>query len=213
MTAISRIKLGLAVCSVLVAAGCAGKQDTAQTVQDPEVPVSCIGVLPVHSAVDMDETLSQAEIRVLKEGGQVMDGVLKGVLGGKGNVQFVTSQQLTVVSGGEGLMSLENARQVASQLGCNALMETTLSRFEDRVGGQYGVKQPAAVTFEYKLYEVGEGKVLCHGRFDEQQKSVMENLLTFNTASSRGFTWVTAEELAREGVKERLGQCSYFADK
>ena len=77
----------------------------------------------------------------------------------------------------------------------------------------YGVKEPAAVTFDYRLYEVNEGKVLCHGRFDERQQSVMENLLTLGKASSRGFSWITAEQLMREGLKERLDQCGYFLDR
>ena len=78
------------------------------------------------------------------------------------------------------------------------------------MGGDYGVKQPAAVTFTYKLYEVGEGRVLCHGGFDEKQQSVMENLLTLPKAQSRGLVWLTAEELSRDGLREKLGQCSYL---
>ena len=108
---------------------------------------------------------------------------------------------------------LEAARRIAAQQGCNTILETTLSRYNERVGGDYGVKQPAAVTFAYKLYEVGEGRVLCHGRFDEQQQSVMENLLALPKAQSRGLTWLTAEELARDGLQERLGQCSYLGGK
>jgi hypothetical protein len=55
--------------------------------------------------------------------------------------------------------------------------------------------------------------VLCHGRFDEQQQSVMENLLALPKAQSRGLIWLTAEELARDGLQERLGQCSYLGAK
>jgi uncharacterized protein (DUF2237 family) len=106
--------------------------------------------------------------------------------------------------------SLDAARRIAAQQGCNAVLETTLSRYSERVGGDYGVKQPAAVTFAYKLYETGEGRVLCHGRFDEQQQSLMENLLALPKTKSRGLVWLTAEELARDGLKEKLGQCSYL---
>ena len=55
--------------------------------------------------------------------------------------------------------------------------------------------------------------MLCHGRFDERQQSVMENLLSLGKASSRGFSWITAEQLMREGLKERLDQCGYFLDR
>ena len=213
MTAISTMGLGLAMCGVLIAAGCSGKDNAASAPQEPAVSVSCIGVLPVNPAVDTDETLSQAEIRNLKDGSQVMNGVLKEVLSSKAKIQFITSQQLSAVTSQDGLANLEDARRLASQTSCNVLMQTNLSRYEDRVGSEYGVKEPAAVTFDYKLYEVGQGKVLCHGRFDEKQQSVMENLLTFNKASNRGFSWITAQELLREGLKDRLGQCSYFVNK
>ena len=41
----------------------------------------------------------------------------------------------------------------------------------------------------------------------------MENLLSLGNASSRGFSWITAEQLMREGLKERLDQCGYFLDR
>lgn len=214
MTAIARITLGLAVWGVLFTAGCAGRDENAATAPGPEIKVTCIGVLPVYPAADADETLSQAEIKALKDGSQVMNGTLKDVLGGKAGIRFVSPQQMNTLTSGTGKFAgMDGARQLGHQLGCNVLMETSLSRYEDRVGSQYGVKEPAAVTFDYKLYEVGEGRVLCHGRFDEKQQSVMENLLNLHKASSRGFSWVTAEELMREGLKDRLSQCSYFTDK
>ena len=214
MTAITRITLGLAVWTSLFMGGCAGRDENAATTPGPEIKVACIGVLPVYPVIDADETLSQAEIKNLNEGSQAMNGLLKEALGGKSGIRFVSTQQMNALTGTSGKFSgLDGARQLGHQVGCNVLLETNLSRYDDRVGGQYGVKESAAVTFDYKLYEVGEGRVLCHGRFDEKQQSVMENLLNLNKASSRGFSWVTAEELMREGLKDRLNQCSYFSDK
>ena len=139
--------------------------------------------------------------------------MLREVLGARPEVRFVSAQQVNAATGGEGVGDLDGAKKVAGKISCNVLMETTLSRYADRVGGQYGVKEPAAVTFDYRLYEVGEGKVLCRGRFDEKQESVMDNLLSFNKASNRGFSWITAEQLLREGLKAKLGQCAYFSER
>jgi hypothetical protein len=176
------------------------------------VTVSGIAVMPVRSAVDFEDAASAADEKSLSDGSQVMNGLLKEVLAGKPGVRFVTEQSRT--GSNEGAVNkLEAARRIAAQQGCNTILETTLSRYNERVGGDYGVKQPAAVTFAYKLYEVGEGRVLCHGRFDEQQQSVMENLLALPKAQSRGLIWLTAEELARDGLQERLGQCSYLGGK
>ena len=38
----------------------------------------------------------------------------------------------------------------------------------------------------------------------------MENLYNFSSAKQRGFTWITAEELLREGLVKKLGECSYL---
>lgn len=210
MTAFTQFKMGLAMCCLIVAAGCAQKDVSIPAVNDAGVVVSGIAVLPVRTAVDVDmaDGSSLAEEKMLQDGSQVMNGLLQQVLAGKPGIRFVAA---TPAGKKEGTVNdLEAARRVATQQGCNTVLETTLSRYNERVGGDYGVKQPAAVTFAYKLYEVREGRVLCHGRFDERQQSVMENLLTLPKAKSRGLIWLTAEELARDGLQEKLGQCSYL---
>jgi len=208
VTALKQLKMGLAVCCLIVAAGCAEKGDSVPAANEPTVAVSGIAVLPVRTAFELEDGLSLAEEKMLRDGSQVMDGLMKQVLAGKSGVRFVSAAQIGTKGGA--VKNLEAARRIAAQQGCTAVLETTLSRYTERVGGDYGVKQPAAVTFAYKLYEVGEGRVLCHGRFDEQQQSVMENLLTLPKAKSRGFIYLTAEELARDGLQEKLGQCSYL---
>lgn len=208
MTAISKLRLGLAACCLLAASGCANKEEPAAAAKAADVPLSCIAVLPVLPAADLEDAASPADHKALAEGSQVMNGLLKEVLAGQTKVRFVAEDQ-TAVSGA----GLSQARQRVGKSGCNAALEISLSRYAERVGGDYGVKRPAAVTFAYKLYETGEGRVLCHGRFDEQQQTVMENLLTLPKVKNRGLTWLTAEELAREGLQERLGQCSYLGGK
>ena len=205
--------MALVACCLVTMVGCAAKEEPAITGKDPAVTVTCIGVLPTQTAVNMDETISPVEAKQLEDGSQVMDGVLKEIMAGRSEIRFVTPRQIEAATSAEGVVDLASAKQVAGKISCNVLMETTISRYVERVGGQYGVKEPAAVTFDYRLYEVGEGRVLCRGRFDEQQQSLMDNLLSINKASNRGFSWVTAEQLLREGMKNKLGQCAYFADR
>lgn len=213
MTAFYKIKVGLALCCFVVAAGCAQKEGPASVATDSSVAISCIAVMPVQPSVDFEDILSPAEKKTLKDGSLVMDGLLKQFLTGKANVRFVAEGQSAGKKTEGGTNGLVNARRVADQLKCNAALETNLNQYADRVGGPYGAKESAAVTFTYRLYETGSGKVICHGRFDEKQQSVMDNLLTLPKAQSRGMTWLTAEELLREGVKERLGQCAYLEGK
>lgn len=211
---IGKSKKAVLIMSCLIGlTGCAGKEEPAAVSKDPAIAVSCIGVLPVRPAVDMDETIAPAEVKRLQEGSLVMDGVLKELLAGRPLFREVTAQQVRTAIGGDAPGHLEDAKKIGARISCNALMETNLSRYADRVGGEFGVKDPAAVTFDYRLYEVGTGQVLCRGRFDEKQQSVMENLLSLDKASKRGFTWVTAEQLMREGLKSKLEQCPYFSER
>ena len=208
MKALAQLKIGLAVCCLLAAAGCAQKEDLASVNKEPDFTVSGIAVLPVKPVVDLDESVGAKD---LQGGSWVMDSLIKEVLAGKSGVRFVsTTQAENMEDVGH---ALEAARRIAAKQNCNAILETTLSRYNERVGGEYGAKQPAAVTFAYKLYEVQGGRVLCHGRFDEQQQSLMENLLNLPKTQSRGLVWLTAEELARDGLKERFGQCAYLEGK
>lgn len=212
MTLLQYIKMGMAVSCFFIIAGCAQTEAPAPTSQDAAFAVSGIAVLPVRPAIEFDENQTLSEDKLLQDGSEVMNSLIKEALADKSGIRYVTA----VTKAGEkeaAVHSLEVARRIASQQGCNTVLETTLSRYQERVGGDYGVKQPAAITFAYKLYEVGEGRVLCHGRFEEQQQSVMENLLTLPKAQSRGLIWLTAEELARDGIKEKFGQCPYLGGK
>ena len=210
---LSLVKAGLAVGCAVIVAGCAAQEKTGPTAKAPDVAVSCIAVLPVRAAVDMDEPMTGAETKNLENGAAILDGLLKEALRNRKDVRFLSARQVESVTGAGEPAGIEQGRSLAGQVSCNAILETTLSRYEHRVGGQYGVKEPAAVTFDYRLYEVEGGRVLCHGRFDEEQQSVMETLLTLGKASSRGFSWITAEQLMREGLKEKLDQCGYFLDR
>ncbi len=200
----------LAACLLLTMAGCGAKPQESDKPQEPAVAVTCIAVLPAMSVVNYDETVSYAEARKLDKGIQVLDRLLQAQLAGRKDIRFVPDSQLYGQEGNLSENFLEQARTIGERTGCNAVLETTLWRYSERVGGKYTAKEPASVTFEYRLVETGSGSVLCQGRYDEVQKSVLENLYNLRKASERGFTWVTAEELLREGLRDKFDQCSYL---
>ncbi|HEX9444423.1 MAG TPA: hypothetical protein VGA73_09900, partial [Candidatus Binatia bacterium] len=68
------------------------------------------------------------------------------------------------------------------------------------------VMSPASVAFVLEAWDVKRGDVIWTARFDETQKSLSENLLNIGQVASRGVRWVTAEELAQEGVKKAVAQ-------
>lgn len=199
----SLVRFGSVAGCLLLLAGCAGQQ-VAKNKLDDSVSVSGIAVMPALPATDYDDPEAQAKSSALLEGTQVVDGLVKEMLSGP-KVRFVGEHDVAL-----GSPALEKSREIADRYQCNLVLDLTVSRYEERVGGDYGVKQPAAVTFAYRLFETGDGRVLCHGRFDERQQSLMENLFTLSKAQNRGLTWLSAKELTRDGLQEKLGECPYL---
>jgi len=79
-----------------------------------------------------------------------------------------------------------------------------VSCFRERVGYAYSVQRPASVTFGIYLIRVRDGEIVWGGVYDKTQQSFTENLLQASTFFRRGMKWVTAAELAEDGVDELL---------
>jgi len=210
MSGVHRIWILILISAFLITAGCSQKQQTATSAKNRQVSLSCIGVMPVVLNVRYDSENSLSATKSLKDGVEIMDKALKKKFLGRDDMRFISGAQLYGLDAeGEGDF-LEVSRKVGNYLSCNGVLEMKLWRYKDRVGGQYTAKEPASVSFTYRLVEVNSGVTLCQGRYDEVQQSVMENLYNFSSARKRGFTWVTAEELLREGLEKKLGECPYL---
>jgi len=48
--------------------------------------------------------------------------------------------------------------------------------------------------------------VIWSAQFEETQKSLSENIFAFGDIGSRGVRWLSADQLAQEGVKKAIGQ-------
>jgi hypothetical protein len=75
-------------------------------------------------------------------------------------------------------------------------------RFQERRGGNLAVEKPASVAFHVHLMK--ENKVLKVFSFDETQQALSDNVLRLGDFVRRGGKWVTAGELAREGVHRAI---------
>jgi len=62
------------------------------------------------------------------------------------------------------------------------------------------------VAFVLELVDVRRGDVIWSASFDETQKSLSENIFAIGDISERGVRWLTAEQLALEGVKKAIAQ-------
>lgn len=197
--------------AVLGAAGCGLiRTEPGETAQAVEKQVTCIGVLPAAIAAVAQGAASEEKARVLHQGAETMDRLLQQELQGRANVRFVGQDLLSGLELTGGESSPELARLVGERIGCNAVLETEVSRFDERDGGKFSVEAPAAVAFDFRLFASDSGEVLWSATFDEKQKSVSENLYELKKASSRGFRWVTAEKLMLEGVRAKFDQSPYF---
>ena len=98
------------------------------------------------------------------------------------------------------------SRQLGEAVYADAVIVGRVRRFRERVGDEWGVKTPASVAFVLELVDVRRGDVIWSASFDETQKSLSENIFAIGDISERGVRWLTAEQLALEGVKKAIAQ-------
>lgn len=190
-------------------AGCAGKKQAAAP-EEPAKTVNSIAVLPVEIQ-KAEQGYDYITTRQLESGAAVLTELAKEILAGRSGIRFLSSsQQETLLSDFHGTPN-EMTQRIGEQIGTDAVLLITAIRFSERDGGEYSVNQPASVSFKYQLFHVATGSSLCMGVFDETQQTLLSNLFSFSKASSRGFKWITARQLASEGMKEKLDDCKYLA--
>lgn len=95
-------------------------------------------------------------------------------------------------------------RDVGQELEADGVVIGHVYRFRERKGVAYTVEQPASVTFDLHLIRVSDGVIVWRGQFDKTQSSLMENLLLIGSFFREKGRWVTAEELAEEGMEQVL---------
>lgn len=94
------------------------------------------------------------------------------------------------------------AQRVGKALGANAMVVGTVWKYRERMGGTRAVETPASVAFAVYLIDVEKGNIVWYKDFAETQRSLFENILKAPSFFDQGGKWLTADELARLGVKE-----------
>ncbi|MGH7823934.1 MAG: hypothetical protein ACREQ7_01970 [Candidatus Binatia bacterium] len=104
--------------------------------------------------------------------------------------------------------STEAARikSIGEMVYADAVMIGRIQRYRERVGEEWGAKSPASVAFILNLVDVRRGDIIWSARFDETQKPLSENIFALGDIKERGVRWLTAEQLAAEGVRKAIGQ-------
>lgn len=82
--------------------------------------------------------------------------------------------------------------------GSSQYINILIYRFEERKGGNFAVEKPAGIGFHMHLMEGSVvGRVFV---FDEDQQALSQNLFKIGKFFKRGGKWVTADQLAEEGI-------------
>jgi hypothetical protein len=96
------------------------------------------------------------------------------------------------------------ASDFARVMGVEYVMVGILDNYIDRKGGAGGIERPASVGFSLYLLHAPTSLVVFEGSFNETQQSLSENVLNAGTFLRRGARWLTAAQLAREGINDIL---------
>jgi hypothetical protein len=109
--------------------------------------------------------------------------------------------------------SLELLQAVGRHFAADAVLTGHLFRWEKRVGESYGVDRPASVAFDLHLIRPADGAVVWSGKFDKAQRSLVENLLDLKSFFKSGGRWLSARELALQGLEELVDEIPLGAKK
>ncbi|PIE73899.1 MAG: hypothetical protein CSA20_00855 [Deltaproteobacteria bacterium] len=199
----------------LFLSGCASDSNDQENQTLADAAVMCIGVMPVKTGIDYENEPSFAGVKKLENGAEALDLILRDTLRqlhGERDYRFISRYSAERLSQSGGSSPEDELLEAAGRVNCPAMLEVVIEKYSDRVGGRFSAQEPASAAFSYRLYDVTRKKILCHGRYDETQQSLMENLYNLKKATNRGFVMITAEQLLEEGVKEKFDQCPYLSD-
>lgn len=189
---------------------CASKQTEVSEAPKMIESISRIAVLPVRTVAEEGASLSQSGAAELKSGAVYSSSILRQELSGNPKIVMVSQTQLDQLSSGVTGGFGATIAGIGKQMDCDAVLLMTMRRYKQRQGGEYAVDAPASVSFKMSLVETATRRVVWVADFNETQESLLSNILSFGKAQSRGFKWITVEDLTAQGIQERLAECPYL---
>lgn len=93
-------------------------------------------------------------------------------------------------------------QRVGQELKTDFVAAGFVYRYAERVGYPFSSERPASVAYEIHLLQTQNGDVIWRGFFDKTQKSLMEDVLQISSFFRGGGKWLTARQLAEQGMDE-----------
>lgn len=194
-------------CLGLVLASCSATPEVTDAGKKILEPVSCIAVLPARVGSDEEVAKIGGYFENVRKGADYVNSVMVQDLMENPKARIVSASQLESEVIGNLVSTIDQASKTTN---CDAVLVTTVLKFKQRQGTTYAADEPASAAFDMRLYKVDNKNVIWAADFSETQQPLLSNLFTFGKAQSRGFQWITVEELVSEGLKERIAACPYL---
>lgn len=104
--------------------------------------------------------------------------------------------------------ALAHWAKIGKDMGVDLLIVPQILDWRERAGSSAGVTTSAAVNMDFYLIDVREpgGALVSRSHFKEKQVGLSDNLMNFDTFLKRGAKWLTAQELAMEGMQKMIDQ-------
>ena len=171
--------------------------------------INSIGVLPAHTVTHQPSKVKAGAMAELNAGTETINSLLADYFQGFQDVSVISQSELEGLSSAEPGKFLHLAREAGRQLHYDAVLITSVERYQARDGSEYAVMTPASVSFSLKLLAVESGQVIWSADFDQTQQPLFENILKTRSTGS-GFRWLTAAELASAGLTKKLDSSPYL---
>jgi hypothetical protein len=95
---------------------------------------------------------------------------------------------------------------LGKKLQADHVMVGTVWRYQQLVGSAEAADKPASVAFALYLLNVETGNPVWDASYEKTQQPLSQNVLNIKEFLNMGARWLSAEELARYGMKQILGE-------
>lgn len=192
----------------LLATGCSRATDSkAPIVPLPEVTVGVVGATQPMGTTDLlagyiPDGREEASDKALVEFDTQLMVLLREHSGASRTFRFIPAGEVfpTAKQAGNRVTALQHWVNVGKAAGLELLIVPQILTWHNREGSAGGAVSSAEININFYLIDVTNGTLLQRSHFAEKQESLSSNLLNAGTFFKRGAKWLTAQELADEGV-------------
>lgn len=209
MRYVHHICLALLLTVAFVLSGC--QQVTQGPTPLPEVSIGVAQFTQPHQTWDLLAGYIPDDQPALKqETLTALDEAFETQLFRMTNRRYVTSGastrclEMDVSNSNAGSTALAKWVNVGKCMGVDLLVVPHLLGWQDRDGGEMGTFHPAYVKMDIFLIDVKKERPISRAHFEETQESLANNLMNFDKFVERKGKWITALQLAEEGMKKAI---------